>query len=107
MAWNDDSWRDGYDDWKLASPYDDDPECDHDDYEVDILDGRCRCTCGHAWHATNAQVEAEIEHQRAYDEWEHGENRRQWWRDRWESVKSLFRWRRPKHQFVSDDDIPF
>lgn len=36
----DDSWRDSYDAWKLASPYDDyddDPreDCDHDEYEVD------------------------------------------------------------------------
>ena len=30
MSWNDDSWRDGYDAWKLASPYDDEDPCDED-----------------------------------------------------------------------------
>lgn len=29
MAWNDDSWRDGYDAWKLASP-DEDWQVDED-----------------------------------------------------------------------------
>lgn len=103
----DDSWKDSYDEWKLASPYDDGPECDHDEYEVDILDGRCWCDrCGHRWYATNEQVEAQIEHQRAYDEWEHGENRRQWWRDLWDRVRSIFP-RRRGPQIIGDDDIPF
>lgn len=45
----DDSWRDTYDEWKLACPYDDEqPEdtCDHEEYEVD-WEGRAECHyCG-------------------------------------------------------------
>lgn len=81
--------------------------CDHLDYEVDIIDGRCWCdACGHRWYARNEQVEAEIERQRQYDEWERGENRRQWWRDLWDRIRSFLP-RRRQPQFVSDDDIPF
>jgi hypothetical protein len=93
MAWNDDD-------------YEDDP-CDHDDYEIDILDGRCRCMCGHSWYASDEQVNAEIERQRQYCEYEERENRRQWWLDRWDSVKSFFRRRERGPALVSDDDIPF
>src|SRR6185503_19015848 len=86
-----------YLDWE---PDDPDP-CDHDDYEVDILDYRCRCVCGHSWHASAEQVLAEIERQREYYEYEERENRRQWWRDRWDSVKSLFRRRQRGPPLVS------
>lgn len=115
----DDSWKDSYDAWKLASPdddYEDEDPCDHDDYEIDILDGRCRCMCGHSWYASNEQVEAEIERQAAYDEYLERENRRQWWRDlfapitdpinslRWKLRRVGWRWKRVS---AIDDDIPF
>lgn len=113
---SDDSWKDSYDDWKLASPYDDEPECDHDDYDIDILDGRCRCLCGHSWCASQEQVEAEIKRQREYSEHEERENRRQWWRDLFAPItdpirtlrRRLFEWRL-RRQFPEhvDDDIPF
>lgn len=119
MAWNDDSWRDGYDAWKLASPdddYEDDP-CDHDEYEVDILDGRCWCDrCGHRWYATDEQVEREIERQAAYTEYEERENRKQWWRDRFDFILypiNRLRWKLQHLRWhwqrkpVLDDDIPF
>jgi hypothetical protein len=109
MRWNDDSWRDGYDDWKLASPYDeyeeDEDRYDHTDADLDILDYRYRCSCGHSWSATAVQVEAEIERQREYSEWEERENRRQWWRDLWDKTKAPFRLRR--RQPILDDEIPF
>lgn len=80
-----------YDQWKTRSPDDDweldyeeyDPEmdCEHEHYEIDILEGRCRCLCGHNWYASHEQVEAEIKRQWEYSEHEEREDRRQWWRD--------------------------
>jgi hypothetical protein len=111
MAWNDDSWKDGYDAWKLRDPYDDyDPEeeyCGHEDYEVDILDGLCRCSCGCTWPASGHEIDRQIEHEAAYQDTIDREHRRQWWRGLWASVRSFFRWRRKPRQPIPDDDIPF
>lgn len=111
MAWNDDSWRDGYDAWKLASPDDDydEPECDHEDFDIDILDGRARCNrCSESWHATEDEIRAQIEHMARYAEYEEREERRQWWRDLWDRIKSPFQRLRPvKRGPILDDDIPF
>lgn len=112
MAWNDDSWKDSYDAWKLASP-DDDDECDHDDYDVDILDGRCRCACGYSWYATNEQVLAESERQREYSEWEERTSRREFWRRLTYPIRWLIHlllekvWSRKSHVVITDDEIPF
>lgn len=109
----DESWRDSYDEWKLRSPDDDEPECDHDDYDVDILDGRCRCLCGHSWYASSKEIEAEIERQREYSEWEECENRRQWWRDKTLPIRMFFFrmleriWPRRALNVLHDDEIPF
>jgi hypothetical protein len=106
MAWNDDSWRDGYDDWKLASPDDEyDEPCEHDYWETDILTGIATCErCGERRMLSNEELQAQAEHEAAYnrmvDEWE----RRQWWRDLWDRIKAPFRLRRKP---VNDDDIPF
>ncbi len=95
MAWNDED------------DYDEEDPCDHEDREIDILDGRARCPrCGESWWATNDEVLEQVDHEARYAEYEEQENRRQWWRDGWETVKSWFRWRKPS-RFVSDDDIPF
>ncbi|MBR0945249.1 MULTISPECIES: hypothetical protein [Bradyrhizobium] len=116
---HDDSWRDGYDDWKLASPDDDYEEpCEHRDTEVDILDGDVRCVgCGETWSATPAELSAELEHQAAYFELEARELRRRWWRDLVAKVTSPVRW--PIHRLLErvwprkslvilrDDEIPF
>jgi hypothetical protein len=89
-----------YLDWEPDGP------CDHPEYEVDILDYRCRCDhCAHSWPATSDQVLAEIERQREYCEWEERESRLQPWRDRWDYVKAFFRW--PRCRKISDDDLPF
>lgn len=120
MAWNDDSWRDSYDAWKLASPDEDGPEedyCEHDQYSIDILSGRAECDmCPHSWYVTNEEIERECQRQAEYDEWQEREDRKQWWRDRfafilgplsslhWECQKLKLRWRRAP---IIDDDIPF
>ncbi len=117
MPWNDDSWKDGYDEWKLRAPdWDDDEECgycDHDDYEVDILDGECRCHCGHIWSASEAEINAEIGRQREYSEMMDREERRQWWRDRTYPIRMfIFRileriWPKKTGSVLDDDEIPF
>ena len=46
-------------------------ECDHDNYEHDILTGECHCNmCSYRWIATKEQTENEIERIREYSEWE-------------------------------------
>lgn len=94
-------YDDGYDD----EPREDD--CDHEDYEADILTGEATChRCGHIWTQTPEEIEAEIDRQRAYSEYEDRENRRQWWRDLWERIRSFFP-RRKRTSTISDDGIPF
>lgn len=113
----DDSWKDSYDSWKLASPDDeyDDP-CDHEDYDIDIVSGRAECHwCGEGWYASNEEVLSAVDAQAAYAEYEERENRRQWWGDLVYNIRhplQALHWqfqklgwiRRPT---VTDDDIPF
>jgi hypothetical protein len=58
--------------------FDDDPygdewpadECDHEEYEVDILLGRAQCCrCPHSWYQSEDEVRREIERIAAYDEY--------------------------------------
>jgi len=98
----------GYPDW-----YGDDPECGHEEYDVDILDWECRCTCGHHWPASEDQVNAEIEFMRNSDVNIERENRRQWWRDKTYPVRMFFFrllervWPRKAINLLHDDEIPF
>jgi hypothetical protein len=104
------------DDW--VEEYDDAPrdECDHDDYEIDILTGRAECNfCPHTWYLTSEEIEHEIQRQARYHEDMERENRRQWWSDlfwaarhplatlHWELQKRG--WFRPRA--LTDDEIPF
>ena len=120
MSWNDDSWRDSYDEWKLRSPddeygyYDDDP-CDHEDYETDILNGRCWChKCDEVWYATAEEISRQIQHEAEYHEWECKQQRHEFWRKltlpiRWPIFRLLERiWPRKASRILADnDDIPF
>lgn len=126
MAWDNDSWKDSYDAWKLASPDDEraDDECHHEEFEID-LEGRARCDeCGETWWASDD----EIAHQRCmnetYDRYCRQMERRQRWREhwiKWVLVPTLplrmwlqgvawraFPKRRRINRFLSvDDKIPF
>lgn len=120
-AWNDDSWRDGYDAWKLRSPYEDEPyedepdeECHHDEYESDILTGRASCChCPHSWWQTEVEIKSEIERIRAYDEWQREQNRRERWRRLTYPIRRpIFRllerlWPRKACSVLYDEEIPF
>ncbi len=107
MSWDDDSWRDGYDAWKLASPYDDEDPCDHEDYEADVLNGRASCNiCSHAWWLTNEELKAEHRRIAAYGEWVAEQYRR----ERWEWIFRLwdrFKPRWPSRKAQVSDDLPF
>lgn len=103
------------DQWKCDPGWDDEPEeeCFHDDYEVDILTGRAECCrCPYSWYQTEAQILAEIERQRAYDEWQR-EQERPWYRfKQWVSgIRGdlQWRWRRlwKPRPLTLDDEIPF
>src|SRR5580692_634363 len=113
MPWNDDSWRDSYDEWKLRWPYDEDgygeEPCDHEDAETDCLDGRVRCDrCGASWYATSEELAAEHRRIAEYAEWETREHRREFWRKltlsiRWPIFRLLERiWPRKAHKVLDD-----
>jgi hypothetical protein len=118
MAWNDDSWKDGYDAWKTREPDygDDEPEddCYHEDYEADILTGRATCNrCGHAWWQTKEELEAEQRREAEYQIWVEEQHRR----ERWEWLARPWRWfwyrallpfsPRKAVSVLRDDEIPF
>ena len=114
MTWHDESWKDSYDAWKLESPYDDcEDECDHEDCDADILTGRAICNrCGHSWWQTEAEIAAEIDRIRAYDEWEHEQRTLRYRIKEWFSgmlFRVRYRWatRHWKRLVDDSDDTPF
>lgn len=104
MAWHDDSWKDGYDTWKLASPDDYRDECLHEDYEADI-NGRAHCcSCPHSWWLTAEEIEAERERYESYDREMRKAEWRLWLKDQINRLAFWRRWRKPT---PIDDDVPF
>lgn len=102
-----DDWEDGLDEYP----------CDHEDRDINPVDGRAQCyRCGAAWYASDEELAAEHRHQAEYAKWEKRENRRQWWRDLFAPIidpvrtlkRRLFEWRL-RRQFPEhvNDDIPF
>ena len=110
----DDSWRDSYDEWKLACPYDDEPQddCCHEEYEVD-WEGRAECHyCGAHWRLTGAEHEAylaaEARWMEAYDRAQRREHSLFWRAVDWlRSIPSRIRLLRRKKAESIVDDIPF
>lgn len=113
MTWQDDSWRDGYDEWKLRSPYDDVRECEHDDPDLDVIEGRFHCDCGYSWNASADDIQAQVDRQREYDQWQARENRRERWRRfthpiRWPIFRLLELIMPSKaYRVLYDEEIPF
>lgn len=103
--WQNDSWKDSYDAWKLMSPDDERPEeCCHEDYEADINGRATCCRCGECWYLTSEEIERERRLSTAYDAMVRREERREWI-NRW--ISRLAFWRRwRKHEGVTDD-LPF
>lgn len=94
--------------------YDDDYEdcCWHENAEVDVVDGILRCyECGHSRLATTVEIDAEYRWIAEYDEYVEREMNGPrfslsaiYWRVR-QAIHTFFF--RRKHQFLSDDEIPF
>ena len=98
-------------DWDGPEP------CDHEDYTVDIVNGRAECDrCPHSWYVGNEEVLRAIDAQAAYDQYLDRENRKDWWRGLFAPVLkpiSDLRWRFQRWRLsrgcvtIPDDDIPF
>jgi hypothetical protein len=105
MAWHDDSWKDSYDSWKLASPDDErEDECLHEDYEADVLGRATCCRCSHLWWMTDDEIKWERERSEAYDRIMRRADRRERVRQILDKVRRLWRWRKPS---PIDEEIPF
>lgn len=106
MAWDDDRWRDTYDEWKLRSPYDDLGDCEHDDFEI-TWEGRFVCQqCPYSRMATPAEIAADERLQLAIEAETFRQNA--WWRRLWRWLLSVRgRWPRREKFPTIDDDIPF
>jgi len=68
---SDDGWRDSYDEWKLRSPYDDEPEeeCWHENYELDWQGLATMRPLRKCWEASAEEVAAERRRSEDYDTW--------------------------------------
>jgi len=65
-----DPWMDEEEDAYNGIPDD----CWHEEADINILDGRAVCPrCGHAWWATNAEMDAELQWMIDYAEYEEHE----------------------------------
>lgn len=124
MPWNDDSWRDSYDAWKLQSPDDDyddynpEQDCEHEHYEIDVCTGRAECVeCSKSWYLSGEEIDAELDRQANYQDECEREDRRQrrqeFWRKltypiRWPLFRLLDRiWPRKACRVLYDEEIPF
>lgn len=100
---------DAYDEDEDWDDREDDP-CDHDDYDADLLSGRCHCwRCGHSWYATAEQLDAQLRWESEYHEAMEREYRREWWRTLparlWAKAWEPFRRKPPMP--ADDPEIPF
>ena len=84
-------------------------ECDHDDADFDILDGRLTCSCGYSRYLTTEEIDAKIHRMSECDRM----MRRQtsWWWQTYDDVAGWF-WRLTHRAaspaaVASDDEIPF
>lgn len=113
-----DSWRDGYDSWKLASPDDDEDrdyedECPCDDYDSD-WDGRATCNqCGRSFYLTPEQFAAGQRHEAEWAAYCEREERRKFVLWISSPLRWLWHWAvgkispRLAIKALDDDEIPF
>ena len=90
--------------WDANDPYPGD-ECDHVDYEADILTGIATCHCGHRWMQTSQEIASQREAQAVYDkqcdEWDRAD------RSLAQQMKRLLGSLRVKWRRGPEDEIPF
>lgn len=90
------------DDWEGYEDYDNEPECDHADFDMD-WDGRARCHCGHSWYLTAEEMEVHRRWEQEYSQRLELQHRRD---NAW--FRRLGRWIRPLiSRRPSADDMPF
>lgn len=116
MSWNDESWKDSYDAWKLASPDDDygpQNECFHVSFEIDY-EGRAHCDdCDYEWWPSAEESRWFREAQKRYDAHCRREERRERWKRatywfRWPLFRLLDRfWPSKSCNVLTNDEIPF
>ena len=119
MTWDNQSWRDSYDDWKLRSPddeygyYDDTPDHDcADTFSIVNDTAICDC-CGESWWPSAEEKAAWVERCAEQDAWLRRQRRREFWRKltwpiRWPIFRLLEKvWPRKSLSVLTDDEIPF
>lgn len=95
--------------WDANDPYPED-DCDHEDYEADILTGMASCgRCGHRWMQTAQEIERERQAQIAYDAmceaWEREQRSLSYLLRRWVNRVRDAIW--PRRRAEAHDEIPF
>lgn len=128
MPWNDDSWRDGYDAWKLRSPDDDygwhpdeGPEASNDCemengcrviWEINS-EGLASCVCGLEWIPSAEEKAAFLAAKADLRRHERRERDREFWRRltypiRWPIFRLLEKvWPRKAMRVLDDSEVPF
>lgn len=91
--------------------YDAEFDCDHEDYEIDILTARATCNrCDAVWYVASDEMRREYERIRAYDEWQRDAerpwNRFKGWLRGLAPWRAVVRWRHRRDDPI-DDGIPF
>lgn len=111
MAWNDDSWRDGYDAWKTREP--DYGPCRHRECKPCLIYlGTAQCgDCGEYVELSADEIAYEREQWPAYDKaWRRHEWSQWWWEFRWNvrwRLRRVWQWPPKFRSPKIDDDIPF
>jgi hypothetical protein len=94
-----------YEDWDDDQRQDD---CDHNDYEADILTGEATCwRCGFRWMQSSEEIAAECQRIAEYQEYCERDERRAKWRQVSAWFHNLIPARRRRIRQVNDEDIPF
>jgi len=113
MPWDDESWKDSYDAWKLASPDDREDECLHVVFDIDY-EGRAHCEdCLATWWPSADEERLFREANARYEAYCRREERRERWRRmthwfRWPLFRLLERiWPHKACSVLTDDEIPF
>ena len=101
-------------DYDAYDDYDPLLDCEHENYEIDVLTHRAECDqCSHSWYLTSEEIDRELDRQANYYDDMMREERRQRWRDLTYPIRMFFFrvlervWLRKAGSVLHDDEIPF